>query len=132
MRRTASANGVTTFRPEYRELSHIAANFPGVPRIALTATADPATRADIIERLGLQDARIFASSFDRPNISYTIVQRDKGKEQLRDFLATHAGESGIVYCLSRKKVEQTAEWLNEHGIRALPYHAGMDAFRPLA
>ncbi|MEQ1783812.1 MAG: DNA helicase RecQ, partial [Hyphomonadaceae bacterium] len=114
------------FRPEYRELSHIAANFPGVPRIALTATADPATRADIIERLGLQDARIFASSFDRPNISYTIVQRDKGKEQLRDFLATHAGESGIVYCLSRKKVEQTAEWLTERGIRALPYHAGMD------
>ena len=115
------------FRPEYRELSHIAANFPGVPRIALTATADPATRADIIERLGLQDARVFASSFDRPNISYTIVQRDKGKEQLRDFLATHTGESGIVYCLSRKKVEQTAQWLNEQGIRALPYHAGMEA-----
>ena len=115
------------FRPEYRELSRIAGAFPGVPRMALTATADPATRADIIERLGLENARIFASSFDRPNISYTIVQRDKGKEQLRDFLATHERESGIVYCLSRKKVEQTADWLNENGIRALPYHAGMDA-----
>ena len=115
------------FRPEYRELSHIAANFPGVPRIALTATADPATRADIIERLGLQKARVFASSFDRPNISYTIVQRDNGRNQLRDFLGAHSGESGIVYCLSRKKVEQTAEWLNEQGIRALAYHAGMDA-----
>jgi ATP-dependent DNA helicase RecQ len=115
------------FRPEYRELSRIAGAFPGVPRMALTATADPATRADIIERLGLENARVFASSFDRPNISYTIVQRDKGKEQLRDFLAAHERESGIVYCLSRKKVEQTAEWLNEHGIRALPYHAGMDA-----
>ncbi len=115
------------FRPEYRELSRIAGAFPGVPRMALTATADPATRADIIERLGLESARIFASSFDRPNISYTLLQRDKGKEQLRDFLGAHTGESGIVYCLSRKKVEQIAVWLNEQGIRALPYHAGMDA-----
>lgn len=115
------------FRPEYRELSAIAANFPGVPRIALTATADPATRADIIERLGLEQARIFASSFDRPNISYTIAQRDKGKEQLLDFLAPRKGESGIVYCLSRKRVEQTAEWLSEKGLNALPYHAGMSA-----
>ena len=115
------------FRPEYRELSAIAANFPGVPRIALTATADPATRADIIERLGLENARVFASSFDRPNISYTIAQRDKGKEQLLDFLAPRKGESGIVYCLSRKRVEQTAEWLSEKGLNALPYHAGMSA-----
>jgi len=115
------------FRPEYRELSAIAANFPGVPRIALTATADPATRADIIERLGLEQARVFASSFDRPNISYTIAQRDKGKEQLLDFLAPRKGESGIVYCLSRKRVEQTAEWLTEKGLNALPYHAGMSA-----
>ncbi len=114
------------FRPEYRELSRIAGAFPGVPRMALTATADPAHRADIIERLGLENARVFASSFDRPNISYTIVQRDKGKDQLLYFLGSHAGESGIVYCLSRKKVEQTAEWLNEQGLRALPYHAGMD------
>jgi ATP-dependent DNA helicase RecQ len=114
------------FRPEYRELSGIAASFPGVPRMALTATADPATRADIIERLGLQDARVFAASFDRPNISYTIVQRQKGKEQLLDFLAARKGESGIVYCLSRRKVDETAAWLNDRGVRALPYHAGMD------
>ncbi len=116
------------FRPEYRELSRIAGAFPDVPRMALTATADPATRADIIERLGLENARVFASSFDRPNISYTIVQRDKGKEQLLDFLGSHERESGIVYCLSRKKVEQTADWLNAQGIRALPYHAGMDGY----
>ena len=115
------------FRPEYRELSGIAANYPGVPRIALTATADPATRADIIERLGLRGAKVFASSFDRPNISYTIVQRQKGKEQLLDFLSARKGESGIVYCLSRRKVEDTAAWLSAQGVRALPYHAGMDA-----
>jgi len=114
------------FRPEYRELSGIAANFPGVPRLALTATADAATRADIIERLGLQGARVFASSFDRPNISYTIVQRQKGREQLLDFLAARKGESGIVYCLSRRKVEETAAWLGAQGVRALPYHAGME------
>jgi ATP-dependent DNA helicase RecQ len=115
------------FRPEYRELSGIAANFPGVPRMALTATADPATRADIIERLGLHDARIFEASFDRPNISYAIAQRQKAKEQLLDFLSTRRDESGIVYCLSRKKVEETAAWLKDEGVRALPYHAGMDA-----
>ncbi|MDP3740510.1 MAG: DNA helicase RecQ [Hyphomonadaceae bacterium] len=115
------------FRPEYRELSSIAENYPGVPRIALTATADPTTRADIIERLKLKDARVFITSFDRPNISYSIVQRDKPREQLRDFLRKHKDDSGIVYCLSRKKVEATAEWLEEQGIRALPYHAGMDA-----
>ncbi len=115
------------FRPEYRQLSQIADSFPGVPRIALTATADPLTRADIIERLRLKEGRVFAASFDRPNISYSIVQRDSGKDQLRQFLARHEGKSGIVYCLSRKKVEETAEWLNEKGIRALPYHAGMDA-----
>ncbi len=115
------------FRPEYRELSAIAANFPGIPRIALTATADPVTRADIIERLGLQGAKVFVTSFDRPNISYSIVQRDKPREQLRDFLKKHRDASGIVYCLSRKKVEAIAEWLDDQGIRALPYHAGMDA-----
>ena len=115
------------FRPEYRELSSIAANFPGVPRIALTATADPVTRADIIERLALKQAKVFITSFDRPNINYTIVQRDKPREQLLDFLKKHKDANGIVYCLSRKKVEATAEWLNEHGIRALAYHAGMDA-----
>ncbi len=115
------------FRPEYRELSSLAANFPGVPRIALTATADPTTRADIIERLSLREAEVFITSFDRPNINYAIVQRDKPRDQLRDFLRKHEGASGIVYCLSRKKVEQTAEWLVEQGIPALPYHAGMDA-----
>jgi ATP-dependent DNA helicase RecQ len=115
------------FRPEYRELSRLAADFPDVPRIALTATADPATQADIIERLALGEAKVFATSFDRPNISYAIVQRQKGKEQLLDFLKTHMGQSGIVYCLSRRKVEQVAEWLNERGVKALPYHAGMDA-----
>ena len=115
------------FRPEYRELSRIAADFPGVPRMALTATADPLTRADIIERLALREAKVFITSFDRPNINYTIVQRDKPREQLLDFLKKHKDASGIVYCLSRKKVEATAEWLNGHGIRALAYHAGMDA-----
>ena len=115
------------FRPEYRQLSAIAADYPGVPRIALTATADPVTREDIIDRLKLGQAKVFATSFDRPNISYTIVQRDKAKQQLKDFLAKHTGSSGIVYCLSRKKVEATAEWLVEEGIPALPYHAGMDA-----
>jgi ATP-dependent DNA helicase RecQ len=113
------------FRPEYRALSSIGQLYPGVPRIALTATADPVTRADIIERLGLEDARIFITSFDRPNISYSIVERDKPREQLRAFLEKHKDESGIVYCLSRNKVETIAEWLNKQGIRALPYHAGM-------
>jgi ATP-dependent DNA helicase RecQ len=115
------------FRPEYRELARITELFPGVPRIALTATADPVTRDDIIERLGLGGATIFAASFDRPNISYTIVERDNARKQLLGFLAGHQGDSGIVYCLSRAKVEDTAEWLNRQGIRALPYHAGMDA-----
>jgi ATP-dependent DNA helicase RecQ len=115
------------FRPEYRELTNLAADYPGVPRIALTATADPTTRADIIERLGLGTARVFTTSFDRPNISYTIVERDNARAQLKSFLARHTGSSGIVYCLSRNKVDTTAEWLNKQGIRALPYHAGMNA-----
>lgn len=115
------------FRPEYRELSHLVELFPGVPRIALTATADPTTRADIIERLGLEQAKVFTTSFDRPNISYSIVERDKPREQLLDFLSNHKGESGIVYCLSRAKVEDMATYLSGKGIRALPYHAGMSA-----
>jgi ATP-dependent DNA helicase RecQ len=115
------------FRPEYRELIHLVELFPGVPRIALTATADPTTREDIIERLGLEQAEVFTTSFDRPNISYSIVERDKPREQLLDFLGTHKGESGIVYCLSRAKVEDVADWLNTKKIRALPYHAGMSA-----
>jgi ATP-dependent DNA helicase, RecQ family len=113
------------FRPEYRELIHLVELFPGVPRIALTATADPTTREDIIERLGLDQARVFTTSFDRPNISYSIVERDKPREQLLEFLSGHKGESGIVYCLSRAKVEDLADWLSGKGIRALPYHAGM-------
>ncbi len=115
------------FRPDYRELSRLAELFPHVPRVALTATADALTRADIIERLHLGEARVFATSFDRPNISYTITQRAQGPKQLLQFLARHKGESGIVYCLSRNKVEKTAEWLTDHGVPALPYHAGLPA-----
>ena len=113
------------FRPDYRELSRLADLFPHVPRIALTATADPLTRADIIARLQLGEARVFATSFDRPNISYAITQRSNGPKQLLGFLERHRGESGIVYCLSRAKVEKTAEWLTAHGVPALPYHAGL-------
>ena len=98
-----------------------------MPRIALTATADPATRADIIERLQLGEARVFETSFDRPNISYTIVERDNARKQLLSFLTRHPDEAGIVYCLSRAKVDDVAEWLSREGIRALPYHAGMPA-----
>jgi ATP-dependent DNA helicase RecQ len=115
------------FRPEYRQLESLAEDYPGVPRIALTATADPTTREDIIERLRLDTARVFTTSFDRPNISYSIVERDSARSQLKTFLGRHKGNSGIVYCLSRKKVEDVAEWLNNEGIRALPYHAGMPA-----
>ncbi|WMT87535.1 DNA helicase RecQ [Pelagibacterium sp. 26DY04] len=115
------------FRPEYRELAKLKDLFPHVPRVALTATADPTTRADLIERLGLDEAQTFVSSFDRPNIGYSITERTNARGQLLDFLARHKGESGIVYCLSRAKVEAVAEFLNEKGIPALPYHAGLDA-----
>lgn len=116
------------FRPEYIQLSILHERFPNVPRIALTATADSVTRAEIIERLGLEDARIFVSSFDRPNIRYQIVDKMNGKEQLIAFIrAEHEGDAGIVYCLSRRKVEETAAWLVGKGIRALAYHAGMGA-----
>ncbi|MBP6095988.1 MAG: DNA helicase RecQ [Methyloversatilis sp.] len=115
------------FRPEYLQLSVLHERFPDVPRIALTATADPATRAEIIERLALQDARVFVSSFDRPNIRYTIIDKDDARKQLLRFIRTeHPDDAGIVYCLSRKKVDETAEWLVAQGLRALPYHAGMD------
>ncbi|MGG7518547.1 DNA helicase RecQ [Allorhizobium undicola] len=114
------------FRPEYRALGGLKTLYPGVPRMALTATADPHTREDIIDRLELHDAEVFTTSFDRPNISYEIVERDQPRQQLLRFLSRHKGSSGIVYCLSRAKVEETAEWLNEQGIDALPYHAGMD------
>lgn len=115
------------FRPEYRKLTVLHERWPDIPRIALTATADPPTQAEIAERLQLEDARRFVSSFDRPNIRYTVVQKDNGRRQLLDFLADHTGEAGIVYCMSRKKVEQTAEFLREKGFDALPYHAGLDA-----
>jgi ATP-dependent DNA helicase RecQ len=116
------------FRPEYLQLSVLHENFPDVPRIALTATADPQTRTEIIPRLALEDARIFVSSFDRPNIRYTIVDKIDPRSQLLRFLQEdHAGDAGIVYCLSRRKVEETAAWLQGQGIQALPYHAGMDA-----
>ncbi|MES2296901.1 MAG: DNA helicase RecQ [Pseudomonadota bacterium] len=115
------------FRPEYIKLSVLHERFPSVPRIALTATADPQTRAEIALRLQLAEARQFVSSFDRPNIRYQIVEKANGRKQLLDFITTeHGGDCGIVYCLSRKKVEETADFLNENGIRALPYHAGME------
>ena len=115
------------FRPEYIQLSILHERYPQVPRIALTATADELTRREIILRLGLESARVFISSFDRPNIRYTVVERDNPRRQLLDFLAAHRGSAGIVYCLSRKKVDETAAWLATQGINALPYHAGLDA-----
>ncbi|MEP3046924.1 MAG: DNA helicase RecQ [Roseibium sp.] len=115
------------FRPEYLSLTTLAERYPGVPRVALTATADPHTQKDILERLKLVDAEVFITSFDRPNIRYEIVERTNQRQQLLDFLKKHDGESGIVYCLSRAKVEDIAEWLNSKGIKALPYHAGLPA-----
>ncbi len=115
------------FRPEYIKLSILHERFPQVPRIALTATADQQTRTEIAHRLQLDDAMKFVSSFDRPNIRYQIVEKANGRKQLLDFIeGEHAGDAGIVYCLSRKKVEETAEFLNSQGVNALPYHAGMD------
>ena len=116
------------FREDYLQLSMLHERFPDVPRLALTATADDHTRADMIERLQLQDARVFISSFDRPNIRYTLVEKDNPRQQLLRFIRDeHDGDAGIVYCQSRRKVEETADWLNQQGISALPYHAGLDA-----
>ncbi|MGF6551023.1 DNA helicase RecQ [Paraburkholderia youngii] len=120
------------FRPEYIQLSVLHERFPNVPRIALTATADAITRDEIIHRLALEDARVFVSSFDRPNIRYRIAEKDNARTQLLDFIraehtkADGTTDAGVVYCLSRRKVEETAEWLKEKGMRALPYHAGME------
>ncbi len=115
------------FRPEYIRLSVLHERYPQVPRIALTATADADTRQEIIDRLQLQAARQFIDSFDRPNIRYQIIEKDQVRRQLLDFIRDeHPGDAGIVYCLSRKKVEETAEFLNEQGVQALAYHAGMD------
>ena len=116
------------FRPEYRALTVLHERYATVPRIALTATADTLTRADIIERLQLQDARLFLSSFDRPNISYTIVEKTQATQQLLRFIASeHMGDAGIVYCQSRKRVEEIANMLCDEGVAALPYHAGLDS-----
>jgi ATP-dependent DNA helicase RecQ len=116
------------FRPEYLQLSMLHERYPSPPRIALTATADPQTRQEIIERLALRDARVFVSSFDRPNIRYIIVDKRDARAQLLRFIRqSHPDEAGIVYCLSRRKVDETAAWLAANGLRALPYHAGMDA-----
>ena len=116
------------FRPEYRSLTLLHERFANVPRVALTATADALTRADIIERLQLEDARLFISSFDRPNIRYTIVEKKDASTQLLRFIEReHEGEAGVVYCQSRKRVEEVAVLLAEAGIDALPYHAGLDA-----
>jgi ATP-dependent DNA helicase RecQ len=115
------------FRPEYIQLSVLHERFPKVPRIALTATADAATQAEIIQRLQLEKAQVFVSSFDRPNIRYQIVEKASARNQLLSFIrAEHVHDAGIVYCLSRKKVEETAAWLVEQGIKAMPYHAGLD------
>src|SRR3954466_5398254 len=116
------------FRPEYIGLSAIAERFPDVPRIALTATADELTRDEIIARLGLDGARTFVASFDRPNIRYEIVDKHNAPAQLKNFIAErHAGDAGIVYCLSRARVEDIAATLADAGVKALPYHAGLDA-----
>ncbi|HEX7455068.1 MAG TPA: DNA helicase RecQ, partial [Gallionella sp.] len=116
------------FRPEYRELTILRERFPAVPRIALTATADAPTRREIIERLSLEQARQFVSSFDRPNIRYRVTNKSSVLNQLQDFIdKEHANEAGIVYCLSRKRVDETAAKLKELGWDALPYHAGLDA-----
>ena len=116
------------FRPEYRSLSLLHETFPDVPRMALTATADALTRQDMVERLKLDDARAFVSSFDRPNIRYTIVEKVDATRQLLRFIQTeHDGEAGIVYCQSRKRVEEIASMLEAAGIKAMAYHAGLDA-----
>jgi len=114
------------FRVDYLQLSLLANRFPNVPRIALTATADQRTREEIIQRLSLTESPLYIGGFDRPNIRYRIVQKDNARQQLLSFIqAEHAGDAGIVYCLSRKKVEATAKWLQEKGIDAYPYHAGL-------
>ncbi|PPC82637.1 MAG: DNA helicase RecQ [Methylotenera sp.] len=115
------------FRPEYRKLTVMHERFPLVPRIALTATADAPTRTEIIERLALHNARQFISSFDRPNIKYRVLLKANARQQLAAFIESeHRNDAGIIYCLSRRKVEETAEWLKAKGWDALPYHAGLD------
>ncbi len=116
------------FRPEYMQLGSLAEKFPAVPRIALTATADAPTRRDIVERLKLQQGKTFIAGFDRPNITYTVVEKDNPRAQLLAFIrSNHGDDAGIVYCLSRRKVDETAAWLKGEGFDALPYHAGLTA-----
>ena len=116
------------FRPEYRQLTVLRERYPTVPRVALTATADAPTRAEIIERLSLESAKQFVSSFDRPNIRYRVLQKDRIKDQLENFLESeHSNDSGIIYCLSRRSVDETAQWLKERGWDAMPYHAGLSS-----
>jgi ATP-dependent DNA helicase RecQ len=116
------------FRPEYRALTVLHERFPSVPRIALTATADTLTRGEIVERLALEQARQFVSSFDRANIRYIVKLKNNVRNQLQEFInLEHENDSGIIYCLSRKKVDETAAWLKAKGWNALPYHAGLDA-----
>ncbi|MAS10125.1 DNA helicase RecQ [Salinisphaera sp.] len=116
------------FRPEYRQLAALADRFPDIPRVALTATADLPTRDEIVERLRLERAAIYLHSFDRPNIQYRVTERGSARQQLLDFIEReHDGDAGIVYCLSRRKTEETAEWLNARGKTALAYHAGLPA-----
>jgi ATP-dependent DNA helicase RecQ len=115
------------FRPEYVQLGQLRELFPGVPILACTATADPETRDDVRLRLGLQDAAVYVTGFDRPNIRYTVVEKREPLHQLTQFLAGHPGEAGIVYCLSRKRTEEVAERLRTHGVDAAAYHAGLPA-----
>jgi ATP-dependent DNA helicase RecQ len=115
------------FRPDYLALSVLGERWPGVPRVALTATATPRTREEILVRLGLGKARAFVAGFDRPNLTYRVVEKDDARGQLLEFLKRHRGASGIVYGLSRRKAEETAAWLAAHGVTSLPYHAGLDA-----
>ncbi|MCK6441090.1 DNA helicase RecQ [Elstera cyanobacteriorum] len=116
------------FRPDYRALTLLHERWPWVPRIALTATADPPTRDDIIRQLKLEAARQFVMSFDRPNITYRVIAKKDPRRQLLGFIKDeHAGDAGIIYCSTRKRVDETAAWLKDQGIPALPYHAGLDA-----
>ena len=115
------------FRPDYRKLTRLHERFPGIPRIALTATADQRTLREIEQQLQLEGAQRFVHSFDRPNIFYRVTQGDNNRQRLWSFIQQHhASDAGIVYCLSRKKVEETAKWLSDRGRHALPYHAGLD------
>ncbi len=115
------------FRPDYQKLTRLHERFPGIPRIALTATADQRTLREIEQQLQLQDAQRFVHSFDRPNIFYRVTQGDNNRQRLWSFIQdNHPADAGIIYCLSRKKVEETAKWLSDRGRHALPYHAGLD------